>query len=70
MNEKIIKIVSSNIGVPVDQESKMEDYIEWDSLNHVKIISSLQNELKIKIPPEDIDKLTSVKKIIDYITSK
>ena len=41
-----------------------------DSLDHMSIILSLQEQTNIQIPDEDIEKLTSAQNIADYFNNK
>ena len=42
----------------------------WDSLNHVRLIVSLEKKFKTKIKNSDIIKLNSIKKIYNYFKSR
>ena len=39
----------------------------WDSLNHVKFILSIESMFKIKIEPKDAMNLLSYQKVIEYL---
>ena len=39
----------------------------WDSLNHVKIIMTLESTFKIKFKPDQAVEMISYKKILKYI---
>ena len=44
---------------------------QWDSLNHLNLIISIENEFGINIEPEDFPKLyTDFEKIDDYLKAK
>lgn len=70
MKNKIINLVSKVLECKVDENSTKDNTENWDSLNHVKLILELQEKFEIKVPTEDIDKILSVKDIIDYVSKK
>ena len=45
----------------------MFNCVNWDSLNHVKLISKIEKKLKIKISSENYIKLNSYKEILDFL---
>lgn len=69
MEEQVVQILSLLLG----QEFKMTDNVSmenqelWDSMKHIEIITTLEEELNISFNIEDIPKLTSMKKIIEAI---
>ena len=68
--EKINKIVSEIIKISID---KMYDNIEmnkisqWDSVAHLLIISSLEEEFKIQFSSSEVSKLVDLKSIYQII---
>ncbi len=48
----------------------MENSLNWDSLNHLRLISEIQKNFKIKISNIDISKLTDQKKILKFLLKK
>ncbi|MBN3170330.1 acyl carrier protein [Pectobacterium brasiliense] len=63
VKEILEEILECNI---YDELSK-DNCDNWDSINHVNIILSLQSEYNIKIEHHHIDKLLSYKSICEYI---
>ena len=65
--------VSKILSVLLDQEINPNDDISmenqelWDSMKHIEIITTLEEELGISFNIEDIPKLTSMKKIVEAI---
>ena len=47
--------------------SKNKNIKKWDSVSHLNFIFSLEKEFNLSIEPTDIVKLTSLKRIVDYI---
>ncbi|MBO5738832.1 acyl carrier protein [bacterium] len=69
MEEQVARILSLLLGQEFtsnDDVSK-ENQDLWDSMKHIEIITTLEEELKISFNIEDIPKLTSMKKIIEAI---
>lgn len=66
MKEKIAKILSVLFEreVSPDEDVSMENEYKWDSMRHIEIIMTIEEELGISFPPADIPTLTSMKKII------
>tara|TARA_B110000114_G_C14854524_1_gene302140 strand:- start:51 stop:299 length:249 start_codon:yes stop_codon:yes gene_type:complete len=68
--EKINKIVSEILKISID---KMYDNIEmnkisqWDSVAHLLIISSLEEEFKIQFSSSEVSKLVDLKSIYQII---
>tara|TARA_B110000240_G_C13172167_1_gene314119 strand:- start:257 stop:505 length:249 start_codon:yes stop_codon:yes gene_type:complete len=68
--EKINKIVSEILKISID---KIQDNIEmnkisqWDSVAHLLIISSLEEEFKIQFSSSEVSKLVDLKSIYQII---
>ena len=67
---KIIEIISRVLeNENININSTMLNTDNWDSLNHMRIIVELQDQLDINFLPKDIAKLTSIKSILEFIKS-
>ena len=67
---KIIKIIAAALEVVEDQineDTAIGDILEWDSMGHIMIISSLEKEFSINFDPEIIMDLEDVGDIIAAI---
>lgn len=51
-------------------DADMYKIIQWDSLSHIKLISEIQKVFKIAINDESSFKLTSYKKILEFLIKK
>ncbi len=73
-NEQLKKIFIDIFGLDTDinQENININAInEWDSLNHLNLIISIESEFDINIPPEDIPHLYSdFNMIVKYLINK
>lgn len=69
MEEQVTQILSLLLGQEFTSEDdvSMENQELWDSMKHIEIITTLEEELNISFNIEDIPKLTSIKKIIEAI---
>jgi acyl carrier protein len=44
-----------------------DDTEDWDSIGHIRLMLSIEQEFNIKIPLEEAIQLSCVGKIVDYI---
>lgn len=49
------------------EDVSMDTLKEWDSLMHITLISSIEDEFKLRIPSDDIPKLKSVGALADAV---
>lgn len=74
---KILQIIRDNLAIVVDdptlqisEATTSEDVEDWDSVNHMKLIIALENELHIRFEPDEITSLSDVKGLVDLIEQK
>ena len=70
MLERIKEIVSENLGVDaaqITEESSFKDDLGADSLDIFEMVMALDDEYEIEIPTEDLEKITTVGDVINYI---
>ena len=68
--ERVIEIVSEQMGVSKDQITKETSFINdlnADSLDTVELVMELEEEFEIAIPDEAAEKIQTVGQAIDYI---
>lgn len=73
LEQKVKDIIVDQLGVEASQvtpEASFIDDLSADSLDQVELIMAFEEEFKAEIPDEDAEKLTTVGKVIDYLTSK
>jgi len=71
--EKVRKIISEKLGVEeekVVEEAKLIDDLGADSLDLVDLIMDLENEFDVKVDDSDIEKISTVGEVVDYIAKK
>ncbi len=70
IREKVKAIIKDKLGVEDDKivdDAKYVDDLGADSLSLVDIAMAFEDDFGMKIPDEDIEKITSVKDTIQYI---
>lgn len=64
LNKKILMVMSDVFGVSYDQldmESSQDNVEGWDSVNHLHLVTAIEDEFGISIPIEEVGKMTNVK---------
>lgn len=70
---KVRLIVSDIFNVPLEEitsESSPESIENWDSMQQLNLVLSLEDEFSVNFEPEEIEKLTDVKAIVVLIQKK
>ena len=68
--EQIFQQVFNNPEIAITRETTAEDIDRWDSLNHIRLIISIEMELGITFDSNEVAELTNVGDLIDYIESQ
>ena len=66
VKEVIARVLNVDPGVITDTLSS-GDIPEWDSVGNLAIISTIEQELEVEFPLEDLFDLTSVKSLVDEV---
>ena len=72
MKEKIIEIINSVLiesNIKLDETKSFTEQ-QIDSLDGMEFMLLIEDEFKISIPDDDLQKLTNVQAIVDYVRSK
>ena len=72
MLEKMKEIIAGQLNVnaeDVKPESRFKEDLNADSLDLFELVTNLEEEYNIEIPAEELEKLTTVGKVIDYLKS-
>ena len=67
MEEKIIDIITRILEVDreeIEMDTAIGDLPEWDSLNHLRIITELEEEFGIKYSQSDLAELEDVSELV------
>jgi len=70
---KIKSIIAEQLGVKPEEVTDNAKFVEdlgADSLDQVELIMALEEEFGADIPDEDAEKMTTVGKAVEYITSQ
>ena len=73
MLEKMKEIIADQLSVDADtitEASKFKEDLGADSLDLFELVMSLEDEYSVEIPAEDLEKLTSVGEVMDYLKAK
>ena len=72
MNEKLFCILKESIGTSetVNQETKLKDFSNWDSMNHMILITRIETEFDIQFTGDEIADLKTVGCILDLVEKK
>lgn len=68
--EKVKEIIADQLNVSKDEitaEASFSDALGADSLDLVELMIALEEEFEMTIPEEDIDKITTVGDVVEYI---
>ncbi len=67
MRERVIRIVSKVMGIPVDEiteQSSSQTAPTWDSLNHMNLIMALEEEFEVQFSDDQIMRMVNVGAIL------
>ena len=72
MNEKILKIIKQSIGniENYSSESNLRDFSNWDSMNHMILITQIESEFDIQFTGDEIADLKTVGCILNLVDNK
>ena len=73
MLEKMKEIIADQLSVDADtitEASKFKEDLGADSLDIFELVMALEDEYSVEIPAEDLEKLTSVGEVMDYLKAK
>ena len=72
IKKSVTNIMSVVFNVPIDSindNSSTDNISSWDSLKHMSLIVSLEEQLECEFTDEQISEMTSLSKIIDIVSS-
>ncbi|MBP3200430.1 MAG: acyl carrier protein [Lachnospiraceae bacterium] len=66
----ILKDIFDDETLVISMETTAKDIDEWDSLNHITIISTIENEFDVDFTMEEVVNFKNVGDIVDKIVEK
>ena len=72
MLEKIKALLAEELGVNAEEitaETSFKEDLGADSLDLFELVTNLEEECNIEIPAEQLEEMTTVGKVIDYLKS-
>lgn len=73
MLEKMKEIIAEQLNVDAETvaaESSFKEDLGADSLDLFELVMALEDEYSVEIPSEELEKLTTVGAVMDYLKSK
>ena len=72
MNKKISNIIKHSIGSieNYSTESNLKDFSNWDSMNHMILITQIETEFDIQFTGDEIADLKTVGCILNLVNNK
>lgn len=73
MLEKIVEIIEEKLsydGDAITEATRFKEDLEADSLDLFDMVMEFEEEFKIEIPSEDLEKLLTVGDVVAYIKAK
>ena len=68
--EKVVNVLSDKLGVErssIAESSSLTDDLGADSLDLVDLVMELEEQFGVKIDDSELEKLSTVKDVVDYI---
>lgn len=72
MLEKIKELLADELGIDAEEiteATSFKDDLGADSLDLFELVTNLEEEYDIEVPAEELEKLTTVGKVIEYLKS-
>lgn len=73
MLEKMKEIIADQLGVSEDEvtlEASFKEDLDADSLDLFELVMALEEEYGIEIPTDDLEKITTVGAVVEYLKSQ
>jgi len=70
LNKDLINICQKELKIKINENSKLYDFKEWDSLANFNILLACEKKFKIKFSSKEFTNLTSFKEISKVVKKK
>ena len=67
---RIFREVFDDDTLEVNDSTNSSDIEDWDSLEHISLVVSMENEFNLKFDLKEVNKLANVGEMVDLIESK
>jgi len=70
MNERLIQILSDALGIAPDalgNDPSMDTIAAWDSVAHLNIVMSIEQEFSVQFSPDELMELRSASALADAL---
>ena len=68
--ERVQKLISKTLSINIDdikQDSHFFDNLNFDSLDAIEIVMSVEEEFDVEIPDDEVDGILTVQQLITFI---
>ncbi len=66
----IFREVFDDDSLVVEDSTNSSDIEDWDSIEHISLVVSMENEFGLKFDLKEVNKLANVGEMVDLIASK
>ena len=73
MFEKVLEVLREQLGIDttgVTEETSFMEDLRIDSLDLFEVVTTLEDDFGIEIPQEDLEDLTTVGAVVEYLQSR
>ena len=73
MFEKLKEVIEEKLnseGAVITEETSFKEDLDADSLDLFELVMALEDEFGVEIPSEDLEKLETVKDVMEYLAAK
>ncbi len=73
MFERVVEIIKEQLNmkdVDIKMETSFEKDLEADSLDLFELVMALEEEYGVEIPAEDLEQITTVGAVVEYLKDK
>jgi len=71
--QKVVEILASVLNKSVDDISTVDNFTDiedWDSLNHLKVVLAIEEEIGIKFDIQEVMEVISISSAVNFIQNK
>ena len=70
LNQEVEEIINSGENLKINNSTNSDDVEEWDSLNHIQLVLSIEKILNVRFKTGEIQSLKDVGEMIDLLEEK